>query len=159
MRNSRFNFCDCPAGFEAVPERHAPDCPGRSGAGKAPTPVTKPLKTQPEFEPDGLCVEDDGCPTEGAVLKRFWRANKAAADFVDELNAEVESLKAQLEYTKERNTMVSVQRNEHAHEVNTLREVLTLLAPDLKAMAILYAQRGDHERSQALNNIAKSVGL
>lgn len=36
---SRFCFCNCPAGFSAPPERHAPDCPGRSGAGKAPTPV------------------------------------------------------------------------------------------------------------------------
>lgn len=31
---SRFAFCNCPAGFAADPERHAPDCPGRSGAGK-----------------------------------------------------------------------------------------------------------------------------
>lgn len=29
-----------------------------------------------EFEPDRKCVESDGCPTEGAVLKRFWRANQ-----------------------------------------------------------------------------------
>lgn len=36
---SRFCFCNCPAGFSADPERHAPDCPGRSGAGKARTPV------------------------------------------------------------------------------------------------------------------------
>lgn len=36
---SRFCFCNCPAGFSAEPERHAPDCPGRSGAGKARTPV------------------------------------------------------------------------------------------------------------------------
>lgn len=36
---SRFTFCNCPAGFDAEPERHAPDCPGRSGAGKARTPV------------------------------------------------------------------------------------------------------------------------
>ncbi len=33
---SRFCFCNCPAGFSAAPERHAPDCPGRFGAGKAP---------------------------------------------------------------------------------------------------------------------------
>lgn len=37
---SRFCFCNCPAGFSAEPERHAPDCPGRSGAGKARTPVS-----------------------------------------------------------------------------------------------------------------------
>lgn len=36
---SRFCFCNCPAGFSAEPDRHAPDCPGRSGAGKARTPV------------------------------------------------------------------------------------------------------------------------
>lgn len=36
---SRFCFCNCPAGFSAEPERHAPDCPGRSGAGKTRTPV------------------------------------------------------------------------------------------------------------------------
>lgn len=36
---SRFCLCNCPAGFSADPERHAPDCPGRSGAGKARTPV------------------------------------------------------------------------------------------------------------------------
>lgn len=36
---SRFCFCNCPAGFSAAPERHAPDCPGRWGVGKAPTPV------------------------------------------------------------------------------------------------------------------------
>lgn len=36
---SRFCFCNCPAGFSAAPERHAPDCPGRFGAGKTRTPV------------------------------------------------------------------------------------------------------------------------
>ena len=44
-------------------------------------------------------------------------------------------------------------------ERDTLRDVLALLAPDLKAMAILYAQTGDHTRSQALANICKSVGV
>ena len=44
-------------------------------------------------------------------------------------------------------------------ERDTLRDVLALLAPDLKAMAILYAQKGDHLRSQALANICKSVGV
>lgn len=29
-----------------------------------------------EFEPDHICEEADGCPTEGAVLKRFWRENQ-----------------------------------------------------------------------------------
>lgn len=41
---SRFTFCNCPAGFAASPERHAPDCPGRSLAAIRPTPVTMPLR-------------------------------------------------------------------------------------------------------------------
>lgn len=45
---SRFSFCNCPAGFSAAPERHAPECPGRSGAGKrGPTPVPA---TTPELK-------------------------------------------------------------------------------------------------------------
>lgn len=31
---SRVVLCNCPVGFAADPARHAPDCPGRSGAGK-----------------------------------------------------------------------------------------------------------------------------
>lgn len=31
---------------------------------------------EPEFQPDAVCLESDGCPTEGAVLKRFWRDNQ-----------------------------------------------------------------------------------
>lgn len=54
---------------------------------------------------------------------------------------------------------VMQQRNEHLTERDTLRDVLTLLAPDLKTMAILYQQQGDHTRAQALMNICKSVGV
>lgn len=39
-----------------------------------------------EFEPDRACEEADGCPTEGAVLKRFWRAHqpdKVLCDFYE----------------------------------------------------------------------------
>ena len=44
---SRFCLCNCPAGFSAAPERHAPDCPGRSGAGKPriSQPVTVKIET------------------------------------------------------------------------------------------------------------------
>lgn len=58
---SRFCFCNCPAGFEAEPERHAPDCPGRSGAGKrGPTPVPATFKScgEPKPYPDRLCHID-----------------------------------------------------------------------------------------------------
>lgn len=51
---SRFCFCNCPAGFSAAPERHAPDCPGRFGAGKAPTPVPATL---PASKPVDSCVD------------------------------------------------------------------------------------------------------
>ncbi|QIB09019.1 hypothetical protein GZ982_30200 (plasmid) [Pseudomonas fluorescens] len=51
---SRFTFCNCPAGFKAAPERHAPDCPGRSGSGKGPTPLTMPI-----FKPDSACAGAD----------------------------------------------------------------------------------------------------
>ena len=32
--------------------------------------------SQSEFEQDAICKDSDGCPTEGAVLKRFWRENQ-----------------------------------------------------------------------------------
>ena len=59
---SRFCFCNCPAGFSAEPERHAPDCPGRSGAGKARTPVpatltaSQPVESGVDFGIDGRSV-------------------------------------------------------------------------------------------------------
>lgn len=59
---SRFCFCNCPAGFSAEPERHAPDCPGRSGAGKARTPVpatltaSQPVDSGVDFGFDGRSV-------------------------------------------------------------------------------------------------------
>lgn len=131
------------------------------------------------------------------VCDGAWFKVSDVVEHVDELNAEIESLKAQLAYAKgvpvqkdvfdflcrmyvqrsdARQMEMGLQYTEAethdlakqiakfcvapiTHERDTLREVLSLLAPDLKAMAILYAQRGDHARSQALNNIAKSVGL
>ena len=77
---SRFCFCNCPAGFSADPERHAPDCPGRSGAGKARTPVpdtTPALKVSASEELD-------------AVL--HWRGKHAQA--IKERNALQQSLTA-----------------------------------------------------------------
>jgi hypothetical protein len=45
------------------------------------------LKAQltPETSSDALCVEDDGCPTEGAVLKREWRKLTAQLKIAYEL--------------------------------------------------------------------------
>lgn len=39
---SRFTYCNCPAGFGAGAERHAPDCPGRRLDKTKPTPLTTP---------------------------------------------------------------------------------------------------------------------
>lgn len=47
----------------------------------AQPPATAPAA---EFEPDRACKDSDGCPTELAVLKRFWREhNKAPAAVPD----------------------------------------------------------------------------
>jgi outer membrane murein-binding lipoprotein Lpp len=111
----------------------------------------------------------------------FYKVTDVAAH-VDELNAELEMLKDQLDTSRHNasafeNEMGNLQvengkiREAYkgysskllvdalTHERDTLRDVLALLAPDLKAMAILYAQKGDHARSQALANICKSVGV
>lgn len=56
---SRFTFCNCPAGFSAPPERHAPDCPGRSGAGKARTPVPEVIGMSAAPQPPALGGEPD----------------------------------------------------------------------------------------------------
>lgn len=44
-------------------------------------PVALQADAQPmtEFDPDSVCIDADGCPTESAVLKRFWRANQPDA--------------------------------------------------------------------------------
>lgn len=55
---SRFNRCDCPAGFGAGAERHAPDCPGRKLDKIAPTPLTMPLR--PSLAPKWDCPKADG---------------------------------------------------------------------------------------------------
>lgn len=47
------------------------ECGECGGSGNATVAVA-----QSEFEPDAICLESDGCPTEGAVLKRFWRENQ-----------------------------------------------------------------------------------
>lgn len=36
-----------------------------------------PFEPEPEKSQDKPCVEDDGCPTEKAVLQRFWREHQA----------------------------------------------------------------------------------
>ena len=40
--------------------------------------ATRSASVRPEAESDPICVEADGCPTEMAVLKRFWREHQAA---------------------------------------------------------------------------------
>lgn len=61
------NIVDCDCGdSERIPEYRA-----KPAARNQVEPVA-----QSEFEPDAICLESDGCPTEGAVLKRFWRENQ-----------------------------------------------------------------------------------
>ncbi len=35
---------------------------------------------QEAVQPDSVCKEDDGCPTEKAVLQKFWRENQSKAE-------------------------------------------------------------------------------
>jgi small-conductance mechanosensitive channel len=95
---------------------------------------------------------------EPEAREHFYKVADVSAH-VDELNAELESLKAQLSAANQRATLWIDRATVAQGERDTLRDVLALLAPDLKAMAILYAQKGDHTRSQALANICKSVGV
>jgi len=151
-----------------------------------------------------ICVSDGMDMVEDKDGDFYAVADVAA--HVDELNAEIESLKVQLSAANQRATLwtdrctVAKEERDIAHralaerdagfepanlpqppnilpeppshetsyannltqalrERDTLRDVLALLAPDLKAMAILYAQQGDHTRSQVLANICKSVGV
>ena len=102
---SRFCFCNCPAGFSAEPERHAPDCPGRSGAGKARTPVpatltaSQPVESGVDFGIDGRSVrvsqeaysiflarEADGREKIAALQQRLTAADERADQAVIALN-------------------------------------------------------------------------
>jgi chromosome segregation ATPase len=93
----------------------------------------------------------------------FQSAQAKSADEVNDRLRGLEDLVATLEgELAEANAQLTERNREFgkvSSEAITMREVLTLLAPDLKAMAILYAQKGDHQRSQALHNICKSVGV
>jgi len=51
-------------------------CEEHNGNVIRPRDEGEPLPS-PETESDRVCVEADGCPTEMAVLKRFWRASHA----------------------------------------------------------------------------------
>ena len=74
--------------WRLVPSKRCPQCVGHGtyldgvacgscfGTGKPVTQHQGEPVAQSEFEPDAICLESDGCPTEGAVLKRFWRENQ-----------------------------------------------------------------------------------
>lgn len=78
------------------------------------------------------------------------------------LRVTVGELRALIDELEQLKANIAVMRDGYADalkERDTLREVLSLLAPDLKTMAILYQQQGQTDRAQALNNICKSVGV
>ena len=55
-------------------------CEGSGGlcdAGKALRARLAQEEPEPEKSQDKPCAEDDGCPTEKAVLQRFWREHQA----------------------------------------------------------------------------------
>lgn len=126
---SRFCFCNCPAGFSADPERHAPDCPGRSGAGKARTPVpaTTPALTVNAAEE----LE--------AVL--HWRGKHTQAI------RERDALQLSLTTADEKNdtlAMAYLRSNDREHE---LRKEIVLLRAALK----FYADSDHYSTDDGLN--------
>lgn len=78
---SRFNRCNCPAGFGAGAERHAPDCPGRKLDAITPTPLTLPRITPADFGasrpqinlPEGF---DPGYSAQRAALQELLQKNR-----------------------------------------------------------------------------------
>jgi hypothetical protein len=134
---SRFNFCDCPAGFNADPERHAPDCPGRSGAGKrGPTPVPTTVETA-RFEPS---------------VQRFWaeEARNIRCVRAEDFDAHVTRLQAENAALLQRLTIADQRVDDLQHqqsqslEVNphSLRVVLTALVGAPHEIRELQACRG-----------------
>ncbi|WP_236169861.1 hypothetical protein [Pseudomonas atacamensis] len=98
---SRFNFCDCPAGFSASPERHAPDCPGRFGAGKAPTPVPATLPAS-QLADSGVDFGIDGRSVRvSQEAYSIFLAREAAG------REKIEALQQRLTATDERNDELS----------------------------------------------------
>ena len=113
---SRFVLCNCPVGFAADPERHAPDCPGRSGAGKpslgpignpctpiatGPSPTPRPgreywdrLNSLPRYmfllRPSGSGVQKLEDPTGNWIdAHEAQKVVEAAQDNLNELRAEL----------------------------------------------------------------------
>lgn len=81
------------------------------------------------------------------------------ANNLTEALRKVAQVEAELRHVKEERDSYQRVGIEVQSQVDTLRDVLTLLAPDLKTMAILYQQQGGHARAQALMNICKSLGV
>lgn len=92
---SRFCLCNCPAGFSADPERHAPDCPGRSGAGKPriSQPVTvklEPSVAELQATIYRLTAENERLARESERVNRSWHGMKRD---LDNAKSEIERLK------------------------------------------------------------------
>ena len=50
--------------------------PDYDEAREAITAIKEALAQPEQIQPDKVCIEDDGCPTEKAVLQRFWREHQ-----------------------------------------------------------------------------------
>lgn len=78
---------------------------------------------------------------------------------VSDVDAEIESLKAQLQHAKEERDSQQRVAIQMQTERDTLRDILKLLVPDLKLMAAAAQAMGNPARARALNNICKGVEL
>lgn len=94
-------------------------------------------------EPDSLCVEDDGCPTERAVLQRFWRKHhqpeldvSALVEALEEIIHPVRFMQERLEEGERLNGMAAVQL---AEDASYLREIA------IAALATYHNQKDNNQ--------------
>lgn len=66
---------------------------------------------------DALCIESDGCPTERAVLQRFWRAHSGRAPQIIDQSKLDELLLKHSEWTPHGTAIVDTHRQKFAEEL------------------------------------------
>lgn len=125
---SRFVLCNCPVGFAADPERHAPDCPGRSGAGK---PSLAPAAGSPRVHRHGMEFWDKICalkhygfllaPEGNRVVKAEgignWIDMHEAQQVVDAAQSEINGLRAERDQGLAREAVLTARLEQKITEI------------------------------------------
>lgn len=125
---NRFVMCNCPVGFAADPERHAPDCPGRSGAGK---PSLAPAAGSPRAHRHGMEFWDKICalkhygfllaPEGNRVVKAEgignWIDMHEAQQVVDAAQSEINGLRAERDQGLAREAVLTARLEQKITEI------------------------------------------